>query len=158
MCSAGHGRASRWIMSVKGENTAARRQFNGGHVGAIRATLVAIPANRPLSGTAVDDDKSCLIVSALDCPGELQVNTFIFQISQTEPAVGVGPEPAGIGSPETQPLQGHHGRSRLPTSRSLVFGEPYFRVKRRILGDDDQMIDGVEAEADNIEIFFLGQS
>jgi hypothetical protein len=52
-------------------------------------------------------------------------------------------------------LQRGHGRSRLPSSRLHVLSQANLRIESRVRGHDDQMVNGVEAEADGVKLFFL---
>ena len=68
-------------------------------------------------------------------------------------ALRVGSETARVGSLETEPLQRNHGRRGLSARGLFVLEEPYFRIKRRVLRHHYQVVDGIQAKADGIELF-----
>jgi hypothetical protein len=51
-------------------------------------------------------------------------------------------------------LQRHHRRGRLAACGLLVIREPDFCIELRVFGNDNQVIDCVQAKAHRIEVVF----
>ena len=90
--------------------------------------------------------------------GKFDVDTLRLEGLETKLSFRIRTKPAGVSRVETQALQGHHRRGRLPARRLLVLEQTKLGVKRRIFRDDDQVINRVEAEAHRVERFVVRQS
>ena len=69
-----------------------------------------------------------------------------------EAACVVRAEATGVSGSHAEALQARERRRRLTARGPLVFDESNLRVELRVGGNDDEMVNGVEAESHGVEL------
>src|SRR5207249_4312760 len=97
-------------------------------------------------------DERDLVVCAVDCFGVIKVYAFVFERQQTETPVFIRTKSTRVSRAHPQSLQRDHRTRRLAASGLFVFVEADLCIEVRVMRHDNQMIDGVQAKANAVEL------
>src|ERR1043165_341943 len=124
----------------------------------ISKAVVTVPNDRPLAAARVDRDERDLVCRAFNDLREVDVDVVIYQRLKSKLPFRIGPETSGVSRLQSETPERHHRSRRLPARRLLVREQSHLRVERRILGHDNQVIDGIQSETDGVKRFVCGKA